>query len=224
MDMNDQLSSKRSCPDTADESIDHPVQKRLITSDMQATPVFMNQAKYPNGEMYQGLMVGGKRQGYGKYFYNTGSLMYEGEFSANARTGPGAFFDKAGIKRFEGEWKHNKGNGSGKLFDKNGKTLYTGEFAQGKFEGLGKSFTQIACPNCQNSFKGIGFIDYIGEFKNGAKTGNGRFYHHNGKMKLEEKVETSEGMKKGFHMVKDKCGEITDYRDFELKFISTKSK
>ena len=62
-----------------------------------------------------------------------------------------------------------------------------------------------------NEGKKMSFLDYIGEFQANGKTKNGRSYHINGKMRLEEKTEKKETKVKSLKVKKNKFGEIIGY-------------
>lgn len=47
--------------------------------------------KYPNGEVYEGLVSKNKRHGFGKYYYNNGDV-YEGNWEKNKKSGKGTFY------------------------------------------------------------------------------------------------------------------------------------
>lgn len=58
---------------------------------------------YENGNMYEGYLKNGKRNGYGKFYFNHGG-------------------------EYEGNWVENKMQGQGILYYPSGKIAYEGQF------------------------------------------------------------------------------------------------
>lgn len=109
-----------------------------------------------NGK-YTGQRVDGKKQGYGKYEWNDGSVyegefkddkingqgkltipekgIYEGNFSNSKKSGQGTymFINK---DKYIGNWEDDKMSGQGTYTFSNGDT-YVGEFSDNKFNGQG---------------------------------------------------------------------------------------
>ncbi len=75
---------------------------------------------YNNG-YYEGEIVNGKRNGFGTYYWNSGSR-YEGNWVNDVRTGFGKFFWTDG-GRYEGNWANDKMNGQGTFYSANGSTF-----------------------------------------------------------------------------------------------------
>ncbi|MDF2650597.1 MAG: hypothetical protein K0Q73_6402 [Paenibacillus sp.] len=115
----------------------------------------------PSGEMiYEGSFKNGKYDGPGRFYVN-GMLLYDGEFVKNKYDGSGKLYSQ-GRLFYEGEFKENNRHGKGKLYDDTRFKIleYEGEFVNDKFEGYGIHY----------------FNNYIGEWKNGEKHGNGQDY------------------------------------------------
>ena len=79
---------------------------------------------YSNG-YYEGELANGKRNGYGTYYWNSGSR-YEGNWVNDVRKGFGRFFWKDG-GRYEGEWENDKMNGYGVYYLPSG-SVYRGQW------------------------------------------------------------------------------------------------
>ena len=124
---------------------------------------------------YDGELLNGKRNGYGKEYYTKGppitltfhQVVYEGEFLKGERNGNGKEYDYNGNVIFEGEYLKGKRNGKGKEFYDKGKLKFEGEYLNGKKNGKGNKY-----------FKD-GQLKFEGEYLNGVKIkGNG--YNENG--------------------------------------------
>ncbi len=119
------------------------------------------QIKYPNGDVYDGEVVNGKRDGHGELktsnFTYTGSFQcglidgegimiwntfkengievigkrYKGSFRKGKKEGYGTLTDGKGVK-YEGLWEDDKYHGKGKLSTDDGKELQEGIFVNGK--------------------------------------------------------------------------------------------
>ena len=76
---------------------------------------------FHNKERYEGKVVNGKFDGFGKYFYSDGSV-YVGEFQKNLRSGLGTFKFSDG-RLYRGHWVDNMMHGKGCIIS-GGKTFY----------------------------------------------------------------------------------------------------
>lgn len=115
---------------------------------------------FPNGDVYSGSYVNGKRCGKGKYTFKSGGV-YNGEYnSSGERTGKGTFTysDKSkytgdwvlgkkegrGIytypngDQYEGEWKNDQRDGSGVYRFKSTGIKKEGKWTSGALSGPGK--------------------------------------------------------------------------------------
>ena len=90
---------------------------------------------YPNGDVYEGEMKNGLRDGRGKCSYKSGSV-YEGEFKDDKRHGKGICRFANGVV-YEGEYRDNERDGFGKYTYPNG-DVYMGSVKKGKRHGHGK--------------------------------------------------------------------------------------
>ena len=88
---------------------------------------------HDNGR-YEGNIIEGKREGFGKYFYSNGEI-YEGEFQNNLKNGKGKylFYNK---DIYEGDYKNGKIHGKGKYLYIEGDS-YEGEYKNGHRDGQG---------------------------------------------------------------------------------------
>ena len=110
-----------------------------------------------NGVRYEGDFEDGERTGYGKIFYDDGTV-YEGQIEKSELKGKGKMTWKNGYE-YEGYFKFNKFMGNGILKGPSG-DIYEGEFVNNLFHGVGKYLY-----NNGNS--------YEGQFLYGAKKGKG---------------------------------------------------
>lgn len=58
---------------------------------------------YGNGSVYEGEVVNGQREGFGKIVFPDGGV-YEGEWKNNKMNGKGTLLYANGNKAYEGEW------------------------------------------------------------------------------------------------------------------------
>ena len=59
------------------------------------------------GEVYEGEWLDGKKEGFGKYYYNNGER-YAGAWKDDMREGKGMLVDQEGKRIFIGEWMNGK--------------------------------------------------------------------------------------------------------------------
>lgn len=119
--------------------------------------------EYENGNVYEGKIKNGERNGYGKMIYANGNT-YEGEWKGNKRNGHGKNY--SWLCTYEGEWKNNQEDGQGKCTLINGMVI-EGEWKNGKMNGRGK------CINIDGSI-------YEGEWKAGLPNGQGKMIYADG--------------------------------------------
>ena len=122
---------------------------------------------YPNGNIYEGKLKNGKRDGKGIMKYHNGCI-YEGNWESDLREGKGVFYAKNSEKkeRYEGEFKNGKMEGKGISYFKNG-DKYEGQYKNWKKEGNGIYYFY-------NGDK------YEGEFNNDLIEGKGKYFFKNG--------------------------------------------
>lgn len=101
---------------------------------------------WPDGRIFEGTFVDGKKQGKGRFFWKNGQV-YEGEFKMDECNGVGTLFYPDG-KRFEGNWKEGNKHGKGTYVFPNGQ-LFVVIYHYGKKMGEGK-FIDGAGSNIQN--------------------------------------------------------------------------
>lgn len=122
--------------------------------------------KYPNGDIYEGELIDGKRHGRGIYKFVSGNV-YEGEFVDGKRHGQGIYkFADGSI--YEGEFVDDKRHGQGVLKFADG-SIYEGEFVDSKHHG-------------QGIFKFANGAVYEGEFVDSKRHGQGVHKFANGDM------------------------------------------
>jgi antitoxin component YwqK of YwqJK toxin-antitoxin module len=128
---------------------------------------------FSSGEkMYQGELLGKKRDGYGKLYHKTGVLRYEGFFKEdrihanNIKT-----YHENGALKFEGEMIEGKKEGPGKWYYNSGQLWFEGKFQNDKFHE----------PDCQ-TYHHNGQKRYKGGFIEGQKEGKGMWWHDTGNL------------------------------------------
>jgi hypothetical protein len=121
----------------------------------------------PNGDVYTGQFVKGKRHKLGTLVFSSSSepekkIVYSGEWKENKREGHGiTTYNK---KEYENTWYKDKiENGEGVQMDING-NLYIGGFKNSKYQGKGS----LLYASNNNKFK-----KYVGDFVHGRKEGQG---------------------------------------------------
>ena len=117
-----------------------------------------------NGDIYEGYMQNGKRNGQGKYTFASGAF-YEGEWKNHKQHGRGKYVSSKGWS-YEGDWRSDKMHGRGRYTYADG-SYYEGELADGRFEGQGKQVSKN------------GDV-YEGQWKNDQRHGKGTYRWANG--------------------------------------------
>ena len=125
--------------------------------------------------VFEGEYKNGRREGYGKEYYEAGYLEYEGEYKNGKRNGKGKeYYIYTEALRFEGEYVNGARHGKGKeYYETSNKLMFEGEYKNGKRNGFGKEY----------ELKGSRFE---GEFLNDIKW-TGKSYDKKGKLKFELK-------------------------------------
>lgn len=124
-----------------------------------AAPAVKSRASYalPNGDRYDGDVVGNNRSGQGTYVFANGDR-YQGEFVDNQFMGQGAMSFANG-DRYEGTFRGTTKQGKGTMVFAN-KDRYEGDFVDNVYEGKG-TFTFASGES------------YSGDYKRGLKHGKG---------------------------------------------------
>lgn len=97
---------------------------------------------YPNGDIYEGELEHGKREGEGKLFFGKGTDhsfaggWYEGSFSNDRMHGSGKIYNFRNTLIYEGNFVNNLKDGTGKLLEGGG-DWYVGQFAHDFKHGKG---------------------------------------------------------------------------------------
>ena len=81
---------------------------------------------YENGDVYNGSLKMGKRNGNGSYREISAKRVYNGEWVNDERNGVGSLTSEDLQYIYDGEWKNGMMNGNGQLIDK--KSKYSGTF------------------------------------------------------------------------------------------------
>ncbi|MCQ2821700.1 MAG: hypothetical protein MJ252_30955 [archaeon] len=132
----------------------------ISTSNMQTTGLM-----YADNSIYKGTVnATGKREGFGKYFLQNGSI-YEGFFKDNKMEGRGRMISTSGFV-YDGLFHNSKANGYGKLVTLDG-TIYKGNWLNDKQNGVGYQIYP------DKSY-------YVGNFINGLKNGKGALFFKDG--------------------------------------------
>ena len=143
-----------------------PVEPELPTAPIApaAPPMRTDTLTLPNGDRYEGDLIGLVRTGKGRYFYANGGR-YEGEFLNDAAHGKGVYFFVSG-DRYKGEFHHGEQSGRGVYYYANG-DRYEGEFQSGVQAGAGIHYYSDG-------------DRYEGAFANGVRHGPGTFHFKSG--------------------------------------------
>ena len=124
---------------------------------------------YSNGDVYEGEVVDGERNGFGVYSRvdknSFGGIVFEGNWCKNQRVGGMKVIAKNGAT-MEGDYGGENWDGTGHAYLSLGER-YEGSFRDGKYEGRGS----IQYRNGDR---------YTGEFSNGTRQGSGECKFANG--------------------------------------------
>ena len=107
-------------------------EEKKETKKEEKTQKENNRTIYDNGDIYEGELVNGKRNGKGKMEYTNGDI-YEGLFKDDLKAGKGKMIYANG-NIYEGFFAKDRPSGKGKLLYKNG-NIYEGYFLEGKLNG-----------------------------------------------------------------------------------------
>lgn len=120
---------------------------------------------YPNGNMYEGEMLGNKADGQGKLTMKNGNI-YQGQFVNDFAEGKGEMIYANGAY-YKGDFVHGKFHGKGTYYHENHLYIYEGDFKMNKKTGKGKK--EFANGD-----------EYVGNFINGKLYGKGKMTYNNG--------------------------------------------
>ena len=81
-----------------------------------------------------------EKNGKGKEYNKSDTLVFEGEYLNGKRNGKGKEYYFDGRIRFEGEYLNGKKNGKGKIYNYNGRIIFEGEYKNGEKNGKGKEY------------------------------------------------------------------------------------
>ena len=150
---------------------------------------FPDQVTYPDGTIYKGHLIDGKKNGYGEYT-NSGGSVYEGEWKGDKKNGQGKMVYKDGSS-YDGEWKDDKIEGYGTIIWANG-NKYIGNLVNNQPEGQGASYYPNGNKAAEGNYKNGRFdgkltfyyengkISYSGDWKIGKKDGTGTLFNEDG--------------------------------------------
>ncbi|KAM5213695.1 radial spoke head 10 homolog B isoform 2-T5 [Hipposideros larvatus] len=163
----------------------------------------MNHGTYtwPDGSTYEGEVINGMRTGFGMFKCSTQPVSYIGHWCHGKRHGKGSiYYNQEGTSWYEGDWVHNIKEGWGIRCYKSGNIYegqwannvrhgegrmrwlttneeYTGQWGKGIQNGFGThTWFLKRIPNSQYPLRN----EYIGDFVNGYRHGNGKFYYASG--------------------------------------------
>ena len=149
----------------------------------------VTEIKYPDGGIYVGFLLNGKRHGFGKLTFKSSGNVYEGNFENGKRHVQGKFTFKSSGNVYEGNYVNGKRHGQGIFKYQNG-DIYEGNFENEKMHGKGKltfKSEDVYDGNFEND-KMHGFCKYtfkngdkyVGNFENGDMHGDGKYIYSDG--------------------------------------------
>jgi len=97
---------------------------------LPAIIAYAETVKYQNGDIYDGSLKNGKREGYGVYAYKNGDR-YAGDWKNDLREGYGVYTDESGV-RYAGDWKNDLREGYGTAIFTDG-TRQEGDWKNNEF-------------------------------------------------------------------------------------------
>ena len=117
---------------------------------------------YPNGDVYDGVLVDGKKEGQGKMTYANGDV-YDGPWVNDKKEGPtNGSMDYADGSHYYGRWLNDLRSGQGEMMTPTSE--YDGEWLNGLKHGDGNMF-----------YADDGYV-YYGNWVNDHRQGAGTFY------------------------------------------------
>ncbi|XP_044160428.1 radial spoke head 10 homolog B-like [Bufo gargarizans] len=158
---------------------------------------------WPDGSRYEGQVYKAIRHGSGVHISSDGQVSYAGQWHMGRRHGKGAiYYNAEGTSWYEGDWIHNRKEGWGMQRFPSG-NIYEGQWKNNKFHGEGRMRWLSSSEEYMGQWEdgiqnGLGthtwFLkrvagsqyslrnEYIGNFVNGERHGQGQFYYANGAM------------------------------------------
>eukprot|EP01017_Pseudomicrothorax_dubius_P027137 TRINITY_DN3089_c0_g3_i3.p1 TRINITY_DN3089_c0_g3~~TRINITY_DN3089_c0_g3_i3.p1 ORF type:complete len:669 (-),score=108.68 TRINITY_DN3089_c0_g3_i3:27-2033(-) len=133
--------------------------------------------EYPDGSRFEGAMVDGIRNGFGKFYYGSGGV-YEGNWKGGKMNGYGKLFYANGTLAYEGEWKDEKFQGKGTLYNDSPQEGVINYQDLSNVEQTWRSYEGDFVEDCKEGKGTSIFSDgskYVGEFKADAFHGKGTF-------------------------------------------------
>lgn len=166
------------------------------------------QVKKKQVEKKTGCISGNCKNGFGKYMYSNSKnykKFYEGEFKNGLKNGKGTFHDESFgrvNKKYVGQFKDDEFHGKGTLTYLG---TYTGQFYKGLMHGHGKQKSIVGWTfegefkydkNHKGTFLFKDGSKYVGQFVNGKRGGQGKFYDKTGKLIFEGRFREGKPIKK----------------------------
>ena len=146
---------------------------------------------------YGGSFVNGKKEGFGKYYFN-------GDFYVNE---DGKKFPFIKGDYYIGEFLNDKMHGKGSICLKDGTLKYDGDFVENEFTGFGKYY-----------FEGGGY--YIGQVFKDKQHGKGKMYDKNNNLIFEGNYVNDKKEGIGKYYLKDGNYLITQFKNNQMYGIS----
>ena len=190
------------------------------------------EAKYRNGDSYNGAWVRGKRHGYGEYHYKSSGLVYQGDWTEDLKHGRGLVLFPNGDK-LDCLWEKDAlTDGKGTVDYASVGCKYTGELKSAKQHGTGLlMYASKAC--YKGSFEadrrhGYGFIQYPtgtlfeGQFEHDYSTSPG-LLHLKGALTLKSDPHTTQsstqtkGILWSIESKEEKFGDLSAFPEFASK-------
>ena len=152
------------------------VKKRPTHLCSGITPKMSKYKKTGNVLEFEGTILNGMKQGFGKEYDEKGKCYYEGTFQNDLYHGKNCKFYNihTGILLYEGGFANGVKEGHGVIYDKEGRLVYSGTFNNNMIRG---NSVNIYWPN--------GNLKYEGDMLDGIREGWGRSYNEHGVLEYE---------------------------------------
>jgi len=165
----------------------------LTSKDLEAISDFYSPKpalhKMPNDCLYFGILIDGKKEGYGVLKRADNSVIYEGDYRNDVMSGRGTYYFQDGTK-YIGEFFNNTFNGFG-CYEWPNKARYEGPYKDGKRHGHHGVYMWSDGQKYDGDWEydkrvGHGIMRYIngdyydGEWKDGEETGRGTKHYVDG--------------------------------------------
>ena len=125
---------------------------------------------YDNSLFFEGEYLDGQKYGKGKEYNENGSLIFEGEYFKGKKEGYGREYFSEDGSFFEGKYYNNKKR-SGSKYNNNGNLIYK---LNNNINGVGIEYDDNG-----------NFLSFEGKYNNGKRSGRGKEYYKNGKIKFK---------------------------------------